>query len=181
MKKRISDTLFCVSMILSFVCIIIAFINIVKNNPDWLKNLGIYSLTLVTISMVMLLIMYIQKSRFKKREKIYVSYTEKYKEKAEKVMEQFPQKSFVVGSGQIPAGSNMEKMIPPRIIGCSKCYVIIGESIDIAQKYEIREMVKKKKFVIPVLLHDDVDVPQNLRKYKPVAYDEFVKERVVHD
>lgn len=55
------------------------------------------------------------------------------------------------------------------------CFVLLSEKVSVTQKYEIKEMLRMEKRIIPILITPSSVIPYSLRNIKPVLYNDFMK------
>ena len=139
-------------------------------------NLTLYVSTIVGITAMMLAYYVIVKRNRIKFQRIYISYTSNDQDKAQRIVNLLSKHIFIYMGGHIEPGANLYETIPSYISSCSKCYVIVGDVISAQQKYEIQEMKRQHKIIVPILTDEAVYLPQNLREYKAITYSGFMRD-----
>lgn len=174
MKNESSEFWYYIFIIISLLVLVYAFIDVIRTNDDWLRDLTLYSLSVAIASIIMIVIVNYKRSKSISRKKFYISYSEDNKEQASRIITLLPSNAVINGISNLYPGENMENIVPAYVKNSDVCYVLLGNRISHVQKKEITIMRNFKKLIIPVLLDENVNIPQNLRDKKYIFYDEFV-------
>ena len=75
----------------------------------------------------------------------------------------------------IQPGAILADSIKAEIKNSYYCIVIIDNEVSKSQQMEIRFMKQLKKRIIPVLVSEDIPIPQQLCHLKSITLDEFMK------
>ena len=109
-----------------------------------------------------------------KKVHIFISYSYQNKKVAYDVAGNIKDMSVKVGVEDIPIGGNIERSIKKLIGNSLVCFVIIGNNISHTQKSEIKEMLKQKKKIIPIIVSRNANMPYVLKDINPITLDEFM-------
>lgn len=175
MKKIVSDIIIVVEVVAAVLILVYAMKDIINSDQTWYNDFAVYCVAVTMTSVLMSVFLYFLRRRNLGKKKIYLSYSEDDKDKAERIEGILPKETTVKSSTYIYPGDNLDEIIPNNISSSNICYVLIGDKISALQKYEISKMRKQNKLIIPILLSEDMKVPQNLRDIKPVTYDAFLR------
>lgn len=149
--------------------LILKLINIIP------QSLYVYSITSISIVGIMVCWVEFLKHSIKKKKYVYVSFTFKDMERANLLAENIKDFPVIKGSTDVEGGVNTDKVVSKYIKNSFICFVLLGDKVGAAQKYEISEMQKMRKRIVPVLITPSSKIPQNLSNIKAVLFDDFMK------
>lgn len=176
MRQSIKEVFMWLYMIVAVLVMIYAFYDVVKSNAEWYKDLAVYMLIICLMMMVLISVIYIWNKRQKKAGSVYISYNPEYETEAQRISNLFPREMPVLSVGHIFPGENVYETIPSYIASSKVCYVLIGKKVSQLQKYEISEMKRQNKKIIPILL-DTADIaPKTVKDRMPVTYNNFIQQ-----
>ena len=166
----------CIYMFIAVLVMIYAFYDVVKSNAEWYKDLAVYMLIICLMMTVFVSVIYVYNKKRKKVGSVYMSYNPEYEKEAQRISNLFPQEMPVLSVGHIFPGENVYETVPSYIASSKVCYVIIGKKVSQLQKYEISEMKRQHKNIIPILLDTTDNVPRMVKDRMPVTYDNFIQQ-----
>ena len=139
------------------------------------QSFFVYSTTIVSIIGIMVVWVEFLRYTIRKKEYLYLSFTYKDMETAKTVANNIKGLPVKRGLLDIRGGSNIDLAVSKAIKNSSICLVLLGGKIEPAQKYEIKEMQRMHKRVIPIMITESSEVPFILSKVKPVLFKDFMK------
>ena len=146
--------------------------NIVNIVP---KGFYVYSTTVISITGIMVTWVEFLKYTIRKRKYVYISFTYKDIETANLLASNIKGVPVKMGAMDIGGGKTTDLVVSKLIKGSMICFVLLGDKVSVAQKYEIKEMLRMEKRIIPVLITPSSEIPYKLSNINPVLYSDFVK------
>ena len=179
MKQRVKELLVWIYFAVAVMVIVYAFSDVVIKNPNWYHDLMSYCLIIMIMATLMLVFFYVRLSIARKRNKVYLSFNMLNENEAQRIIDLFPSDMQVYSTAYIFPGTNVNEIIPNYIASCSLCYILFGSKISQIQKFEIAEMNRQHKKVIPIILNVEDKIPQNLRNIMPITYTDFIEHPII--
>lgn len=139
------------------------------------KSFFVYSTTIISITGIMVTWVEFLKYTIRKRKYIYVSFTYKDIETAKTLASNIKGLPVKIGTMDIGGGKATDLIVSKLIKGSMVCFVLLSEKVSVTQKYEIKEMLRMEKRIIPILITPSSVIPYSLRNIKPVLYNDFMK------
>ena len=139
------------------------------------KSFFVYASTIISITGIMVSWVEFLKYTIRKRKYVYISFTYKDLETAKSLTSNIKGIPVKIGTTDIKGGELTDLAVSKLIKNSMICFVLLGEKVSVAQKYEIKEMLRMEKRIIPILINPSSEIPYNLRNINPVLYTDFMK------
>ena len=139
------------------------------------KSFFVYASTIISITGIMVSWVEFLKYTIRKRKYVYISFTYKDLETAKLLTHNIKGIPVMMGTMDIGGGKTTDLIVSKLIKGSMVCFVLLSEKVSVTQKYEIKEMLRMEKRIIPILITPSSVIPYSLRNIKPVLYNDFMK------
>lgn len=176
MKQSFKEIFMWLYMLIAVLVVIYACYDVIKSNAEWYKDLAVYMLIICMMVMIMLAGILVLKKKQKHLGSVYLSYNPEYETEAQRISNVFPKDMPVLSVGHICPGENVYETAPSYIAASKICYVMIGKKVSQLQKYEMSEMKRQNKKIIPILLDATDIAPRIIKDRMPVTYDDFIQQ-----
>lgn len=165
-----------IPMLFGLLAMVYGFAVIVEKDAGWQLNFFIFSVTVVVSTVILLLIMRVQRERQKAQIGVFVSYPEGEGDAVEMLKRKLTNRLVIEGELAVKPGENIEHEVKRYVGKSSICFVLIGDKVSQQQKIEIKEIIRQKKKVIPIRLSPDVKMPTSLKNTKSILLSDFCSE-----
>ncbi len=139
------------------------------------KSFFVYASTIISITGIMVSWVEFLKYTIRRRKYVYVSFSFRNIQTAEQLANNIKGLPVKIGTTDIKGGELTDLAVSKLIKNSMICFVLLGEKVSVAQKYEIKEMLRMEKRIIPILINPSSEIPYNLRNINPVLYTDFMK------
>ena len=135
----------------------------------------VYTTTISVITTLMALWIEILRYHLRNKQDVYLSYSYNDQDTADQLANNIKGVYVVNGTTGMNGGESTDLATSKKISHSFMCFVLLGDKVTPAQKYEIKEMLKKNKRIIPILKGPSSKIPYNLCHVQPVLLDDFIK------
>ena len=178
MKKKVLAIFAYVQMFFAVVAVICGLIFVATTKEDWLYTLFIYIITILASVLVFFLFRAINNKNDSGNKNVFISYTSDDEAIAIRIKDKIPASRVILGEKDIPPGVNIEQEARRYIANSSYCFILIGHKMSPQQKYEIKEMLRTNKKIIPIKTSSEVKIPSNLKMTKSILVTDYLDKEL---
>ena len=155
---------------ISFIAIIVTFLSVIWSSFDLKTDLKLTTALLGIVASIfgaLLSVFYKRVTTKKNRSKIFISYSFKDNDYANKIRKELHSERFIlnIDENNILVGENIKDTLNKELDSSSIVIVLISKNSSNSEftQYEIERAIKKGKKVLPILIDKEAKIPEILK------------------